>query len=116
MTRHDDVLYFGRIFDMAQIAAQIIKGKSRDQFVNDVTMQLALAHALEIIGETARTVSPAGRAALPDLAWPSIVSMRHRLAHDYFNVDLDVVWDTVTNDLPHLIDMLKSVLPPEPLS
>lgn len=112
MTQHDDTANLGQMFDMAQTA----KGKSRDQFANDVMLQFALAHALEVIGEAARHVSPAGRAMLPDLAWPSIVSMRHRLARDYFNVDLDVVWDTVTNDLPRLIDMLTSVLPPEPRS
>ncbi|MGH2532165.1 MAG: HepT-like ribonuclease domain-containing protein [Thermomicrobiales bacterium] len=114
MTRHDDVLYFGHMLDMARTARQIVSGVSRDQFDSDVTLQLALVRALEVIGEAGRNVTVEGRTSLPSIPWPTIIAMRHRLAHDYINVDLSVVWDTVHNDLPLLIEILEDVVPPRP--
>lgn len=50
------------------------------------------------------------RALLPDVPWPGIVAMRHRLVHAYFDVDLDLVWATVTDDLPPLVALLEQHL------
>jgi uncharacterized protein with HEPN domain len=116
MTQHDDVAYLGHMLDMARTARRLTEGVPREQFDKDEGLQLAVTRALEIIGEAARRVSTAGRATLPGIARPSIISMRHRLAHDYFDIDLDVVWDTVTHNVPDLINALASVVPPEPLS
>ena len=60
--------------------------------------------------------SEAIRAALPSVAWTQIIGMRHRLVHDYGNINYDVVWDVVENDLPDLISALEQFTPPEPPS
>jgi len=50
------------------------------------------------------------RAAVPNLPWPSIVGMRHRLVHTYFEIDYERVWTTVTDNLPPLMEVLERVL------
>jgi uncharacterized protein with HEPN domain len=53
------------------------------------------------------------RVAHPEIPWPEIIGMRHRLVHGYFEVDLQKVWDTVRNDLPTPIAKLEPLVPPE---
>ena len=71
---------------------------------------LALVKAIEIIGEAAYQVSSETRSQIPEVPWEDIMGMRHRLVHAYFDIDLDVLWSTVQNDLPPLIAVLESVL------
>lgn len=85
-------------------------GRSRDELDDDRTLQLALVKLVEIVGEAAGRLSPETHALAPDLPWPKMVSMRNRLVHDYFRVDLDVVWDTVTLDLPALLPEIERLL------
>jgi uncharacterized protein with HEPN domain len=65
---------------------------------------------LEVIGEAARGVSPAFRNSHPDLPWKNMVGMRDRLIHGYYDINLDVVWKTVTEDLPPLISQLEEII------
>ncbi len=66
----------------------------------DRKLCLSLVHLLEIIGEAA--ISPEFRHKNPDLPWTKIAGMRDRSVHGYFDVNLDIVWRTVTEDLPDL--------------
>jgi len=69
---------------------------------------------VEIIGEAARRVSAAGWARLPSVPWHQIVGTRNRVAHDYMNVDLELLWRIVMEELPPLVEALEQVVPPEP--
>ena len=71
---------------------------------------LAIVRLVEIIGEAAGNVSKEFQAAHSEIPWAVIVGMRNRLAHAYFDVDLDQVWDTVKDDLPLLIVRLEKVV------
>jgi uncharacterized protein with HEPN domain len=73
----------------------------------------AVVRALEIIGETTKKIPEAVREIYPDLPWREMAGLRDKLAHDYFGVNLDVVWKTVTNDLPTLKSGIASVLEAE---
>lgn len=73
-------------------------------------LRMALTRAIEIVGEAAAQVSDAGRAELPAIPWQQIVGMRNRLVHAYFDIDLDILWDTVQLSLPILIAPLKAHL------
>jgi len=68
---------------------------------------------LEIIGEAAGRVSGATTTKFPNLPWKKMVSMRNIMIHEYEDVDLDIVWDTVQNDLPPLISLLEPLIPKE---
>ena len=72
----------------------------RTRFDTDELLQSAVLHWIEIIGEAARGVGDKVRTAHPEVPWRVITDMRNRVSHGYFDIDLDVVWNTVTRDLP----------------
>lgn len=106
-----DSAYLLDIVLAARLARSYVAGKTRQEFDADRQCQDAVVRRLEIIGEAATHVSPAARAALPMVPWRQMMGMRNRMIHQYNQIDLDVVWDTVANDLPPLIANLSAVLP-----
>lgn len=111
--KKDDLLYFGHMLDTAQKAHEKTQWVSRDMYDRDETLRLALAYLVQIIGEAANRVSQEGRKARPEIPWREITGMRHKIVHDYMNVDADVVWEVVTRDLPPLIASLSQIIPPD---
>ena len=75
---------------------------------------LSLVKEIEIIGEAASKVSQETRDAVPDIPWPDLTGMRHRLIHAYFDINVEVVWQTVVQDLPPLLAALEKVLEQNP--
>lgn len=73
--------------------------------------QLAVLKALETIGEAAAKVSIHQQIEHPEIPWREIIGLRHKLVHDYFEVDLKKIWETLQVDLPQLIRMLKAIVP-----
>jgi uncharacterized protein with HEPN domain len=63
---------------------------------------LSLVKAIEILGEAASRVSEETRSEFCSIPWRDIIAMRNRLIHGYFDINLDIVWKTVTDELPHL--------------
>jgi uncharacterized protein with HEPN domain len=64
---------------------------------------------MEIIGEASRQLLESFREANASIPWPDIIGMRNRIAHDYMNVDLDIVWEVVHQDLPRLKSFLDGL-------
>ncbi len=110
-----DWVYLGHMLDMCQKGLDIATGKSRSEYDNNDTLKLALTHVIQVIGEAAEHVSDEFKETHPQIPWHEIIGMRHRIVHDYMNVDEDVVWAVVKNDLPSLADVLKQTLPPDML-
>ena len=106
----DDAIRVRHMLDAAREAMSFAAGRSRDDLDRDRMLVLAVVKDIEIIGEAASRTSAATRAAHPDVPWAQIIVMRNRLIHAYFDVDLQVVWDTVTGDLPLLIAMLEPLV------
>ena len=78
----------------------------------DRMLALAIVKCIEIVGEAAGGISQESRERFDNVPWADIVGMRHRLVHAYFDIDLDRVWDTITDDLPPLIAELERIVPP----
>ena len=74
---------------------------------------MVIAHLVQTIGEAAAHVSPATRKRHPEIPWKQITGIRHRIVHNYLDVDYDVLWQVATCDLPRLIAQLEDILPPE---
>lgn len=106
----DDLAYVGYMLDTAERAVGKLTGKSRVEFDADENLRLALTHLLQMVGEAARRVSPKFRQKHPSMPWAAIIGMRHKVVHDYLNVDYDIVWDTVAHELPPLIENLKQIV------
>jgi uncharacterized protein with HEPN domain len=98
------------MIDTANKAINFVEGISREDFDNDELLRLAITHLLQIIGEAARRVSLDFRAAHPEIPWKAIVGMRSKVVHDYLNVDEDIVWETVKEDLAPLVIELERLL------
>lgn len=116
MSMRPDDKYLSDMLQFAREALAIASGRTREEFDSARTLQLSLAHLIQIIGEAAYHVSSAIRGAAPDVPWERIVGMRHRLVHDYGNVSYAVIWEVVTRDLPPLIAALENFTPPAPPS
>jgi uncharacterized protein with HEPN domain len=110
MSRRDDAVRLRHMLDAARKAVSLVAGKARSEVAADELAQLALARLLEIVGEAAGKVSPDYQAAHPEIPWPSMSGLRNRLAHAYFDVDLDILLDIVAKDLPPLIGQLEGLL------
>jgi uncharacterized protein with HEPN domain len=105
----DDRWRIGHMIEAAEQALRFVVGRSRADLDTDAMLRLALTRAVEVVGEAASQVSDAGRVELPDVPWHRIVGMRNRLVHAYFDVNRDILWDTVELALPPLIGQLKAV-------
>jgi len=80
------------------------------EFIADKKTSLAVIRCLEIIGEAAKKIPADMRTQYPDLPWAAIAGMRDKLIHDYFGVDLEIVWTTVTDDLALLEKSILEIL------
>ena len=111
--RKDDVIRVRHMLDAAREALSFAKNKIRTDLSSDRMLVLSLIKSIEIIGEAASTVTEEFCKRYPGAPWRDMVSMRNRLIHVYFDVDLDRVWDTITDDLPALIAELETILTKE---
>lgn len=110
MLGEEDLVRLRHMLDAAREAMEYAAGRSRVDLDTDRMLMHSLVRLLEVIGEAAGQVSQEGRGALPALDWRAMVGMRHRIVHAYFDINLDRVWDTVTQDLPPLISDLEAAL------
>lgn len=97
------------MIEAAEAACAFVSGRTRGELDSDRMLAFALARAIEVIGEAAGRVSGATRETATDIPWSRIVSMRNRLIHAYFDTDHEVVWQTVTEELPRLLPLLRAV-------
>ena len=107
----DEKVYIGHMLDVARKAIDRAAGCAREDYDADEDLRIVLAHLVQTIGEAASRVSQPTREAHPGIPWKSIVGIRHRIVHDYMDVDYDVVWEVVTRDLPALASALEDILP-----
>lgn len=109
MNPHDRVR-LRHLADALNSAIKFARGRRRSDLDSDEMLLFALVRAIEIAGEAASRVTAETRAGLPDLPWNSIVGMRNRLIHAYFDIDRDILWTTVTEAVPPLAERLRRVL------
>ena len=94
-------------------ALEFIQGVSYEDFQSNRILQHALCMTLDIVGEAARKVSDGFKAIHPEIPWRQIVSLRHRIAHEYFRLDLQIIWGVLTKELDPLVKLLEPLIPPD---
>ena len=101
-----------RLRDILDAIDAIERYRDRDkvEFERNELLQVWFLHQLQIIGEAARALPEETRALAPDIPWLKIIGMRNILVHGYFGIDTDVVWDTVTQDIPVLKPAVERLL------
>lgn len=110
MTPPEDVVRLRHLRDAADKAIQFAAGKNRADLDSDEMLRLALTKLVEIVGEAAKQISVETRNATAEVPWAAAARMRDRLVHHYFDIDLDVLWRTVNEDLPNLLHVLPASL------
>ena len=110
MSRNSTRILLADMLDAAREANGYVQHLDLEQLHGHRLLQHGLVRCIEIIGEAASRVNDEFRAAHPELPWSKMIGMRNRLVHAYFEIDLDVVWSTTTNELPILIALLEKLL------
>jgi uncharacterized protein with HEPN domain len=89
------------------------RARGREAFDTEELLQVWMIHHVQVIGEAARALSEDFRSRWSEIPWAQIIGMRHILVHDYFGIDLEEVWATVTRDVPALGQTLTGILEAE---
>ena len=110
--RRDDAYLLDMLL-AARRARRFCEDLTWESFAQSEIHQYAVFKAIEILGEAARLVSQTTRQAHPEVPWDKIAGIRNRLIHEYFRVDLEIVWAAVRDDIPRLIAQIEPLVPPE---
>jgi uncharacterized protein with HEPN domain len=108
--RPDDLVRIRHMLEAATDAISFAEGRRREDLNTGRMLTLSIVKSIEILGEAASKITPETRVNHPEIPWSVIVAMRNRLIHGYYEIDLDRVWDTVTEDLPPLKKCLEEIL------
>ena len=106
----DDITRIKHIIDASEECISFMENKSRKDLDANRMLNLSIVRLLEIIGEAARGVSAQLREKYPDIPWRQMAGIRDRLIHGYYDIDMDIVWKTVKDDVPAIIPLLENVI------
>jgi len=102
--------YLEDILEAAGAAREFVAGMGKDELAKDRRTRDAVVRNLEIIGEAAKKLPAQTRRDHPEVEWKKIAGLRDILVHDYFGIDMDIVWDIVQNKLPVLVEQVQRIL------
>jgi len=110
MSKAEDIVRLRHMFDAARKAVLLTKNIFRNDLDKDEKLALALVRLLEIIGEAAKNISGDFQQNHLDIPWREIAGTRNHLIHGYFDIDLDIIWKIISDDLPLLVSQLETIL------
>lgn len=102
--------YLNDIFESITDIREFISGISREDFFKDKKTIKAVVKSLEVIGEAAGKIPHGVREIYSEIPWQDTIAMRNRLTHEYFGIDLDIIWQTIEEDLPLLEKTVKRMI------
>lgn len=109
----DDIARVVDIRLACQDIVEFVSGVSEEDYLQDRKLQKALCMCLEVIGEASRTVSQDFKDRHPEIPWVQLAALRHRIVHEYFRLDLGIIWEIVSREVPLLLGSLRPLVPPE---
>jgi uncharacterized protein with HEPN domain len=109
-----DAAWLHDILRAGQAIERFLKGKTPVDFAGDELLRGGVERKLEIIGEAARRLSQGFRDGNPHIPWKKVMGTRHILAHDYDDVDEEIVWRIATIHVPELLRSVTPLIPPPP--
>ena len=106
--------YLLDIVQAGRLAIGYVADKTEADFLADTQCQDAVIRRLEVIGEAARRISQDTRETLPQIPWSAIIGMRNIMIHQYDDVDMTIVWNSVQDALPSIVAEVERSIPPGP--
>jgi uncharacterized protein with HEPN domain len=106
----DEIMYLQDIAESCEKILRFSQGLSQSGLIRDEKTYDAVVRNLEIIGEAAKHISEDLRKQLPDIEWRKAAGLRDMLAHAYFGIDNDILWDVVQNKVPQLGEATRAFL------
>jgi uncharacterized protein with HEPN domain len=113
MSVNSDGLRLRDMLDRAERILHYAEGRTEDDLLTDPLLQDAVLHCFLILGEAASQVSPPTKDRLAHLPWHEMVGIRNHIVHGYTKVNFHIIWKTVQEDIPPLVDAILEFLPPE---
>ncbi len=110
MPKRDPRLYLSDILDSGRAIQEFVKGLSFEEFCRDRKTCSAVIREFEVIGEAVGKLSDTLKQKHPDIEWQDIKDFRNLLAIEYFGIDQEIVWNIIRDDLPALMDAIKTIL------
>ncbi len=107
--RAEDRIRLLHMVEASQMAMQFVSDRTRNDLDTDRMLLFAVVRAIEVIGEAANNVSDDLQRTHPGIPWKAMVGMRNRLIHAYFDIDTDIVWETVQVEIPTLLPSLRAL-------
>lgn len=108
--KKDPRIFLEHIIESIREIERNIKNMTKDQFLDSVTIQDAVVRRLEIIGEAAKNLPTSFKNKYPEIPWKKIAGLRDFLIHQYFGVNLDLVWKIANKDIPKLKRQILEIL------
>lgn len=110
MTKREALVRYRHMLDNALRARALTQGKRREDLDTEWIDTLALVRLLEVVGEAANRVPTQEQTLHPEIPWSQIIGLRNRLIHGYDAIDLDILWQIVSQDLDPLIESLEAIV------
>ena len=110
MSERPQLLYCQDILESGAAIQSYVQGMTCEAFVQDRMRYSAVIREFEIIGEAVGKLSEELKSGYPQIPWQDVKDFRNLLAHEYFGVDLEIVWNTIRDDLPMLMDAVQKIV------
>ena len=113
MSVNPDALRLRDMLNRAERIVHYLEGKTQSDLNQDSKLQDAVLHCFLILGEAAAQITAETKTRYPQFPWRSMIGIRNHIVHGYTQIDLEVIWQTASDDLPSLILELFKIVPPE---